>query len=171
MNGKQKAGVPLAKVEVPTLGGGTVRLGDNRGKWRMIVVYRGLHCPLCKKYLARLEEMKGEFENIGVDVLAVSGDPEDKAAAFRDEAGLSFPIAYGLSEDQMRTLGLYVSDPRSPEETDRRFPEPALFIVNPDGNVQIADVSNAPFSRPDLAAILGGLTFIQGKDYPVRGTA
>lgn len=171
MNGKQKSGAPLPEVEVPTLDGGTVRLGDNQGRWRMIVVYRGLHCPLCKKYLARLEEMKGDFEGIGVEVIAVSGDSRKKAETFKDEVGLTFPVAYGLSEDQMRTLGLYVSDPRSAEETDRRFPEPALFVLNPSGDVQVTDVSNAPFSRPDLNGILGGITFIQGKNYPIRGTA
>ena len=70
----------------------------------------------------------------------------------------------------MQRLGLYISDPRSPEETDQPFAEPGLFVINPAGNLQIVDISNAPFSRPDLDGILGGLTFIQQKDYPIRGT-
>jgi len=70
----------------------------------------------------------------------------------------------------MRTLGLYVSDPRSPQETDRPFAEPGLFLVNPHGNAQIIDVSNAPFARPDLQMILNGVKTIIEKSYPVRGT-
>ncbi len=70
----------------------------------------------------------------------------------------------------MRRLGLYVSEPRSPQETDRPFPEPGLFVINPDHQLQIIDVSNAPFARPDLASLLDGLKFIQDKDYPIRGT-
>ena len=69
----------------------------------------------------------------------------------------------------MRALGLYISEPRSPRETDRPFPEPALFVVNPQGNIQIIDISNAPFARPDLNAVLKGLKFIQEKQYPIRG--
>ena len=33
----------------------------------------------------------------------------------------------------MQALGLYVSTPRSPQETDRPFAEPGLFLINPDG--------------------------------------
>ncbi len=66
---------------------------------------------------------------------------------------------------------LYTSEPRSPQETDRPFAEPGLFAINPEGKVQIIDISNAPFSRPDLAGILQGLKFVQEKQYPIRGTA
>lgn len=64
-----------------------------------------------------------------------------------------------------------MSSPRSPAETDRHFPEPGVFVINPEGRLQIIDISNAPFARPDLAALLTGLKFIQAKDYPIRGTA
>jgi hypothetical protein len=71
----------------------------------------------------------------------------------------------------MRQLGLYISDPRSPQEADRPFAEPALFVINPDGNTQIIDISNAPFVRPDLKSLLKGLQFVVSKDYPIRGRA
>jgi hypothetical protein len=71
----------------------------------------------------------------------------------------------------MRTLGVYISSPRSPDETDREFAEPATFVINPNGNVQIVDVSNAPFSRPDLKGLLEGLRCVNANGYPVRGIA
>ncbi len=70
----------------------------------------------------------------------------------------------------MREFGLHISDPRSPPETDRPFAEPAIFVINPDGKVQVVDISIAPFSRPDLASLPSGLKFIQEKHYPVRRT-
>jgi hypothetical protein len=70
----------------------------------------------------------------------------------------------------MKTLGLYISDPRSPQETDRPFSEPGLFVINADGAVQIVDVSNAPFARPELKGVANGIKFVRGNDYPVRGT-
>ena len=80
-------------------------------------------------------------------------------------------IAHGLSEDEMRELGLYVSDPRFPEETHRRFAEPAPFVINPKNELQIIDASNAPFARPDLDTLLAGLKLVIANDCPIRGTA
>ncbi|MEL6450987.1 MAG: redoxin domain-containing protein [Pseudomonadota bacterium] len=166
------AGTPFPKTEIAKLGGGTLTLGDPQGgrDWKLVIIYRGLHCPLCKKYLAALSEMQGEFHALGVDVVVASGDPEVKAQAMVDEMGLSLPMGYGLTIAQMTALGLYVSDPRSPQETDRPFAEPGLFVVNDQGLIQMVDVSNAPFLRPDLAGVLRGVTFVRGNDYPIRGT-
>ncbi len=174
MSEKITSGGPLPELDLPLAGGGDVHLGggkDNRRDgWQMIVVYRGLHCPICKKYLGRLQGLLGEFNANDIQVVAVSGDPADKAEAAKADWGFDGPVAYGLSTQQMKAWGLYISDPRSAEETDRPFPEPALFVLRPDGDVQIAEVANAPFVRPDPDYLLGGLKFIQENDYPVRGT-
>ncbi len=167
-----EAGQTFPKTEVAKLGGDTLMLGEPSAlyDWQLVVIYRGRHCPLCKKYLAKLEEVKTRFHDNGIDVVVASGDPEERAQAFADELNLSVPVGYGLSIEQMRDLGLYVSDPRSPQETDQPFPEPGVFVINADGRLHIVDISNAPFSRPDLEALAGGLDFIRANDYPIRGT-
>ncbi|KIN61499.1 Thioredoxin peroxidase [Sulfitobacter noctilucae] len=166
------AGSAFPSIEVAKLGGGSLTLGvpQNGHDWQLVVVYRGLHCPICKKYLAELDGMTSEFTDQGVDVVVVSGDPQDKAQAMTEEKDLSLAMGYDLSIAQMRQLGLYISDPRSPKETDRPFAEPAVFVVNGQGNIQILDVSNAPFARPDLQSLANGIKFVRANDYPVRGT-
>ena len=139
--------------------------------WRLLVIYRGAHCLLCRSYLNTLEKLQSDFAEAGVTVAALSSDPRDRAVKEASEEGWTFPVGYDLSEAEMRQLGLYVSSPRSPEETDRNFAEPGLFVINPQGAVQIVDLSNAPFARPDLEGLLSGLKFIIAKDYPIRGTA
>ena len=57
----------------------------------------------------------------------------------------------------MRRWGLYISYPRNLRETDQPFPEPALFLLNPDGEVHIVDYSNSPFARPDLRILIEGM--------------
>ena len=172
MTRKLQSGQPFPRQTVPALAGGEMELGTPRAgfDWQLVVVYRGKHCPLCRKYLTTLENLQDKFHESGVDVVAVSGDPEDKARAFAEELGLTVPVGYGLSVAQMHDLGLYVSDPRSPEETDRPFPEPGVFVINEEGALHLVDISNAPFARPDLEGLAGGLAFIRAKDYPVRGT-
>jgi peroxiredoxin len=166
------AGNAFPKLTVPELQGGMLTLGAPQGghDWQLVVVYRGLHCPICKTYLAKLEDLVPEFKKIGVDVVAVSGDPKSKARQMANEQELSLTIGYDLSIAQMHELGLYVSSPRSPLETDQPFPEPALFVINAAGEIQIIDLSNAPFARPDLQSLLNGLTFVRDKGYPIRGT-
>ncbi len=170
MTGTKKlaAGAIFPEMTLALVGGGDVRLGG-KGKWQAVVVYRGRHCPLCKKYLKTLDGLKEDFEAAGVDLVAVSADPREKAEADVAGEGWRFPVGYGLTVEQMRALGLYISDPRSPQETDRRFSEPGLFVINDEGRVQIVDVSNAPFARPDLNALLGGIRFVREKGYPIRG--
>lgn len=166
---KLAAGGAFPAVSMPRLGGGEVAPAAGEG-WRLFVVYRGKHCPLCKIYLKTLDGLVDDFAAAGVSVSVASGDPQEKAAADVAEHGWRFPVGFGLTVEQMRELGLYVSEPRSAQETDRPFPEPGLFLINPAGQVQIVDVSNAPFSRPDLAGILRGAKLIQERAYPIRGT-
>lgn len=167
-----QSGDAFPKQTVSLLGGGETVLGDPGGDrdWQMVVIYRGVHCPLCKKYLTTLETLKDRFHAAGIDLVVASGDPEEKARAFADEVGVTVPMGYDLSIDQMRSLGVYISNPRSPKETDRPFPEPGVFVINGEGNLHIVDISNAPFARPDLDALLRGLEFIRANDYPIRGT-
>jgi peroxiredoxin len=42
--------------------------------WKMIVIYRGKHCPLCTKQLNALAKMNDKFKDAGVEIAAVSGD-------------------------------------------------------------------------------------------------
>lgn len=166
------AGKAFPRMELATVSHGQVQLGGARsdGKWQMIVVYRGKHCPICMRYLKQLEHMAADFFDLNVEVIALSGDGLEKAKTVAAENELTFPLGYDLSFDQMQRLGLYVSDPLSAKETDRLFPEPALFLTTPSGDLQIVDISNAPFSRPDLNGILNGIKTIQARNYPIRGT-
>ncbi len=139
--------------------------------WRALIIYRGKHCPLCKTYLNTLDELLEEFRASNIAVSALSADSREQAQADVAEFGWKFPVGYDLSVAQMRRLGLYISDPRSPKEADRTFPEPALFVINPEGFTYIIAISNAPFARPDLRSLLKGLQFVISKDYPIRGRA
>lgn len=165
---KMAAGEKFPAMAWNAVSGDRVSPAHGEG-WRALIVYRGKHCPICKSYLNTLNEMLDEFQAADIAVSTVSADNKDKAAAEVAECGWKFPVGYDLSVDQMRQLGIYISDPRSPQETDRPFAEPALFVINPDGNTQIIDISNAPFARPDLKSLLKGLQFVISKDYPIRG--
>jgi len=148
------------------------RTSPDEGNWQMVVIYRGVHCPICANYLTELNELFDDFKDANVDVVAVSADSVEQLETFLTEKvdELSFEVFAELSQSQMEGLGLYVSSPRSPEETDHAFAEPCVLVINPENKLHIIDKSNAPFARPDLRKLLDGIKFIQSKEYPIRGT-
>lgn len=174
MSNRPEVGKPFPKMTVNKLGGGEVSLGtpDDGFDWQMVVVYRGKHCPICTRYLGELRDLLSEYHALGVEVVAVSGDSEAKATDQLADVAPNYPVGYDLTLDQMRTLGLYISHPRSAQETDAPFAEPGLFVINGDGDLQVADISNAPFARPPLSNFRQGLAFIKNPEnnYPIRGT-
>ncbi|MCB1089076.1 MAG: AhpC/TSA family protein [Verrucomicrobiae bacterium] len=172
MTSKLTSGGTLPALTLPLAQGGEITLGKatQPGVWQIVIVYRGLHCPVCNSYLKRLEELREGFAKAGAELVGVSADPLEKAQSMVTNHGLHFPVAYGLSIEQMRELGLYISDPRSAEETDRPFAEPATFAVNADGRLHLIEISNTPFNRADLAELLDTVEWVKENNYPIRGT-
>lgn len=171
---KPNPGQPFPDITVPKLGGGELKLSpaSREYDWLLIVVYRGKHCPICTNYLNELNELLPRFRQAGVDVVAISADSEQQAEEQIQLVKPDFDVGYGLSIEQMQTLGLYLSNPRSEAETDHVFSEPGLFVVNSENKLQVLDISNAPFARPGLASMIMGLNFIRNPEnnYPIRGT-
>ncbi|QTL34365.1 redoxin domain-containing protein [Pseudoalteromonas viridis] len=170
---KLHPGSPFPDIQVTLPDGSTRPLAqaNNDQRWQLVLVYRGRHCPLCTRYLNELEQFKDKLAAIGVDIVAVSGDSLAQLQSHSEQLNVSFELGYGLSLEQMNTLGLFISDPRSAQETDHPFAEPGLFVVNEVGNIQVADISNNPFVRPDLTSLVNGLAWIRDPDnnYPIRG--
>ena len=169
MKDKLAAGSQIPDISFSLINGDTIRLSEETSNWTLLVVYRGLHCPICKDYAAKLENKLSKLRDINTQLILISADPKEKATIFAEELDLKSKIGYGLTIDQMRKLGLYLSEPR-PNEVDYVFPEPGLFLINPKGKIHIIEISNAPFVRPDIDLILRGINHIQENNYPIRGT-
>lgn len=164
-------GQPAPALSVPLIIGGQWVLADQSPKaFTMIVAYRGLHCPICKNYLAGLREIYDDFIGKGVEVLNVSMDTEERAREAHQDWGLDpIPMGYGLTVEQAQAWGLYLSSGRNEKEPEV-FSEPGLYWVKPDGTLWLAEMASTPFVRPDLKALLGRVDYIVENGYPPRGT-
>jgi peroxiredoxin len=161
---------PTPALSAPLIGGGQFTLSESAPKnFTMVVFYRGLHCPVCKGYLSGLEKLLPQYEERGVDVVAVSMDSEAKASQSKSEWGLTnLPIAYGIDQATARAWGLYLS--KSIREGEPGvFNEPGLFLVRPDGKAFFAATANMPWGRPNLEELLPKIDFALEKKYPARG--
>lgn len=166
---------PVPALDLPLTNGGRFTLGAQPpASFDLLVFYRGLHCPICTKYLLELERLEPEFRQRGVHVVAISSDGEERARQMADKvkaAGVKF--AYGLGIPEARRWGLYVSTSRGKTsagiEEPPLFSEPGVFLVRPDGTLYYGAVQTMPFARPQFQDLLGAIDFAAAKDYPARG--
>jgi peroxiredoxin len=170
----------MPRVAVPTLDlplttGGRFTLGAApAAAFDLLVFYRGLHCPICTKYLLELERLEPEFQKRGVQVIAISSDGEDRARQMAEKVkATGVKYAYGLDLTSARRWGLYISTSRGKTsigiEEPPLFSEPGVFLVRPDGTLYYGAVQTMPFARPQFQDLLGAIDFAITKDYPARG--
>lgn len=171
---KPMPGAAFPSIQVPQLGGGTLDLGarSSSDHWKLVIVYRGRHCPICTSYLRKLNDIIQDLTSLRIDVAVVSADSKDRASEHMAQISPQFPVGYDLTITQMQQLGLYISGPRNGMDVEVPFAEPGLFVVDEAGAIKIADISNVPFARPELQSLLGGLNFVRGMTgtFPINGT-
>ncbi len=166
---------PVPALEVATVGGGTWRVADqNPEAFTMVVFYRGLHCPICSRYLGDLNNKAADYAGKGVNILVVSSDGAERAAEAKDKWGLTdLTVGYGVSLDEARAWGLYISSgigkTSAGIEEPALFSEPGLFLVRPDGTLYFGTTQTMPFARPSFAEVLMALDFVKQRNYPARG--
>lgn len=162
-------------LRVPLLGGAVFDLENaTAANFNMVVFYRGLHCPLCAKYLIELARLHEDFIQRGVHPLAISSDTEERAQAMADKVNAgNLRFGHDLPLATARHWGLTLSSSRGKTsigiEEPKLFSEPGLFLIKPDGTLYWGSTQTMPFARPHFDEILGAIDFVLKNDYPARG--
>lgn len=161
-------------LDISTLNGAWSLAKQAPENFTMVVVYRGLHCPICKNYLKELSRLAEDFTAKGVNVVVLSSDTEERAATASKEWDIeNLTMGYGLTVEQSQAWGLHRSAGRGVTsigiEEPAEFTEPGLFLVRPDGTLYWSNISTMPFARPHFKEVLGAIEFAVTKNYPARG--
>ena len=164
----------VENLQINTLQGDWSLDQQSAENFTMLVFYRGLHCPICLKYLADLEKSLNDFTENGVSVIAISSDDKDRAEQTKDKAKLeNVTLGYGLSVEQAQQWGLHRSKGKGKTsigiEEPAEFSEPGLLLIKPDNTLYWSNISTMPFARPNFDEILGAIKFVVANDYPARG--
>lgn len=155
-----------------TLNGGTWHSRDTGHRhFRLLVIYRGMWCPHCKRQLKDLNTLHDSFEEAGVDPIAVSADTSERAAVSKKEyrldqlnIGCAIPIA------EARDLGVFISKGINAQEMPL-FCEPASFLINANNRIQAAWIASNAFARTSMQEILSYVDFLsQHPDRRPRGS-
>jgi len=165
-------GDKVPDLELKLLSGETWRLSEqNPENFIMLDFYRGVHCGRCKLHLLDLNSKAARFVERGVQCVAVSMDDFERAQKAQQVWQLNdLGLTYGLTEEQARSFGLFLTDSIN-ESEPHRFNEPAILLIHP-GSLELysAMYGSNPFQRIHGADILEALDTILARHYPARGT-
>ena len=164
------------KLSLPLTGGGNtdeLAMGSGvDGRFSLVLFFRGLHCPVCRKQLSELDGRLDDLREAGVGrVVAVSMETEERSARLVEKWDLK-----NLSDRARphRGAGPRVGPVRLHRHQGRRagcVQRAGHVRARSDGTVFWSNVSSMPFGRPPLDDIIAGLQFVQKSDYPARGAA
>ncbi len=143
-------------------------------RFTLVVFYRGLHCPICIKYLLELGRLLPEFAKRGVERdRALGRRRRARAGDGRQGEGAGSAVRLSPAAAVARQWGLYTSTGRGKTsigiEEPALFAEPGVFIVRPDGTLYYGAVQTMPFARPHFDELVAALDFAIDKNYPARG--
>lgn len=162
-------------LTLPTLDHGSFDLSSDGGeRGTVICFYRGLHCPICAKYLTEFEKQVDAFAERGVKTIAVSTDGEERTRAMADKiSSTKLRFGHDLTLSKAREWGLYISTSRGKTsigiEEPALFAEPGLFMVTPQQTLYYGSTQTMPFVRPHFSELVAALDFAIANDYPARG--
>ncbi len=166
-------GNPVPALTLDTLGHGRFDLSRDHGEnGTLVIVYRGLHCPICIRQMGEVEAALDDFAEQGIEVIMLSTDTEPRAAETVEKSGTSrLRVGHSLSLKRARDdWGLYISSKREGSAEADLFAEPGHFYIAPDGTLYFGWLQTTPFARPSCADMLSGIKWALANNYPPRGT-
>jgi peroxiredoxin len=131
---------------------GTARgLADLRGKKPLLLYfYRFSECPTARRDLAAYAEAYGRMAAFGAEMAAVNVESPEAHRALRDRLDLPFTLLSDEGFAVSERYGVYRSDDG---EAPEPHGEPAVFIVDVDGNIAYSQVQTGPKGSATPAAM------------------
>jgi peroxiredoxin Q/BCP len=130
------AGDKAPGFDLPTDGGGRVRLEDFRGRPVVLYFYPKDDTPGCTKEATGFTAAYPEFRAAGAEVIGVSKDSVASHQKFKEKYGLPFPLGADEDGKVVEAYGVWVEKSmygRSYMGIDR-----STFLIDGDGTIQKA---------------------------------
>ena len=99
--------------------------------------------------MAGIQRHSQEFDDLGVKLIAASSDPESGATEMVEKSRVTFPVAYGITPEDIRTLGAWEG-----ERQGGSIIQPCEFVIRPDGTVAASMYASVQIGRMDPQEVL-----------------
>lgn len=117
----------------------------------VLAFFPGAFTGVCTSEMQTFDERLAEFDDAGASVYGVSVDLPFALNAFRDDAGLAFGL---ISDTNRRLVDAYDAAMDFASSGVDDVAKRAVFVVDGDGVVQYAWVTDEPGVEPDYDEVL-----------------
>ena len=140
--------------ELPSIGGGMVKLSDHKGKLVFVNIW-ATWCAPCRDEMPSMERLYQKLKGPNFEMIAISDDEEGKTAVdpFAKELGLTFPILLDPEKND--------SNDYKPDGVAKRYMitgVPETYLIREDGLVILHLVGPTEWDRPEIVNVLKQLT-------------
>jgi peroxiredoxin len=110
----------------------------------VIVFYRGGWCPYCNLHLSELQTIEPDIIKAGYQIIAISPDSPESLQASISKNKLNYLLLSDNQTEASRGFGLAFQAPEryaemlskaSAEQNKNVLPVPAVFVINPAGEI------------------------------------
>jgi thioredoxin-dependent peroxiredoxin len=131
--GSIKPGDPAPDFDLPTAGGGRIRLSDLKGRTVVLYFYPKDDTPGCTQQAISFSEKAADFAAVGATILGVSRDSPQKHDGFIRKHSLNVALASDEDGATCAAYGVWVEK----SLYGKRFMgiERSTFVIGPDGRV------------------------------------
>jgi peroxiredoxin Q/BCP len=133
MTTKLAEGAPAPEFHLPRDGGGTVSLGDFRGRKLVLFFYPKADTSGCTVEAKAFSALKAAFAKAGAAVIGVSADPVKKQERFRDKYDLTTPLASDETHAMLEAYGVWLQ--KSMYGRKYMGIERTTVLIGPDGRI------------------------------------
>lgn len=143
-------GSPAPDFELAREDGSKLTKSDIAGKTTVLVFYPFAFSPVCTDQLNIYDEVLDDFMAQGATLYGVSCDASWSQSAFREKLGVSIEQLSDFEPkgEVCRAFGVYHPG---------GFPQRALVIIDPEGNVKWSHEAESPGDLPGANLIFDGL--------------
>jgi len=156
------------QFQLNDVNGNQVNLASFKGKWVVLVFYRGSWCPMCNMQIASLAKDYPEFQRRNTEIIAISTDTPEGARKTQEKSHAPFPI---LIDEDNNVIQLYKVATEKRELKDvvalmhrkkaGAYAMPSVFIIDTDGVVRYSYIGKSYTDRPSNEDLLSRLSELQ----------
>ena len=127
-----------------------VSLSEYRGKNVLILFFPLAFTGVCTDELCSIRDEKAEYDDLNVDVLAISVDSLFTLEKFKAEQNYNFPLLSDFNKDVSRAYGsLYEDFVLDMKGVSKR----AAFLLDKEGTIRYAEILESAGDLPNFAKI------------------
>ncbi len=122
----------------------------SKGRPVILLFFPGAFTSVCTKELCTFRDRMAELEKANAEVLAISVDSPFALKAFKEKYNLNFTLLSDFNKEVIRKYGVVLPELLGLRELAKR----AVFILDKDGVVRYAWVSDDPRVEPDYEEVI-----------------